>query len=160
TIELTNDKLDYSAALKVTAGTLVNAPGGVIAVLGGSEVVPRTLGAQLDNQGTLLVDAVLTLSKPGVQHTSSGAINVSGGHLTAPQSGASASFTNSGTVTVAAGRTAALSGGTYTQDAPGTVGGPGTLALTGVTAAFHTPVSVAALDLVSSTASYPADLST
>ena len=75
TIELTCTTSAFNAALNVTAGTLVNAPGGKILALpgtGGS----RTLGAELDNQGTVTADADLTLSRASANHKNTGTISI------------------------------------------------------------------------------------
>src|SRR5262249_10320959 len=85
--------------------------------------------AQLDNRGTLNVAQTLTLDKSSAAHSNSGTITLSGGDLTVSQSGASPSFTNTGTITAGSGRTFAVAGGTFTQNVPGSLGGPGTLAL-------------------------------
>jgi len=54
TIELTSTNVSYAAFLTVTTGSLTNAPGGVIRALEGAGG-PRTLNANLVNQGALLV---------------------------------------------------------------------------------------------------------
>ncbi len=129
-IELFGDVSFRSATLNVSSGTLVNAVGGSIDALAGSGG-PRALNAQLDNRGTLTVSQVLTMGKASAAHTNSGTISVTGGNLTLNQSGTSPSFTNTGGITLAAGRTLTISGGTLNHDA-GSIGGEGALALSGV----------------------------
>ena len=69
--------------------------------------------------------------KASAAHTNSGTISVTGGNLTLNQSGTSPSFTSTGGITLAAGRTLTINGGTLNHDA-GSIGGEGALALSGV----------------------------
>ncbi|MBI5711033.1 MAG: hypothetical protein HZC42_12150, partial [Candidatus Eisenbacteria bacterium] len=62
-----------SATLNVTSGTLVNGPGGTIVALAGTGYA-RTLGAQLDNQGTVTAAYALTLARASAAHSNSGTI--------------------------------------------------------------------------------------
>jgi ribosomal 50S subunit-recycling heat shock protein len=113
-----------SSQLNVTAGTLTNAVGGTISSLvgnGGS----RTLAAQLANLGTVTITHPLTLSKASATHTNSGTLTV-GANLSLTQSGATPSFTTTGTITVASGVTLAVSSGAFTYSA-GAIGGLGTV---------------------------------
>ena len=122
-----------TALLNVTNGTLVNATGATISSLVGNGGA-RTLGAQLDNQGTIIVSQPLTLTKTSAAHQNSGTIDVTGADLTLTQSGASASFTTSGSgaINVAATRTFAVSGGMLNY-AGGIIGGAGTVVWNGTT---------------------------
>ncbi len=92
-----------SAALEVTAGTLTNAVDGTISVPAASGGT-HTLSAQLDNQGTIQVSGFLDLGQPSATDLNSGSIILNGAvpgtTVTLTQSGATASFTNSGTWTV------------------------------------------------------------
>ncbi len=115
TIELTNTTISWGATLNVTAGTLTNAPGRSIATLAGAGGGTRTLGLVLDNQGTLDIGLASTLAKASAQHTNSGSINVTGGDLAVTQSGTTPSFTNSGTITIAATRSLTPSAGAFTN---------------------------------------------
>ncbi len=109
-----------TALLNVSAGTLVNAPGGTINALvgvGGG----RTLGAQLDNRGKINVEQPLTITKADAQHTNSGAINIAGGDLTVSLAGTDPSLSTSGTIDIAFERTLTVSGGTFIQTAGETI---------------------------------------
>jgi hypothetical protein len=140
TIELSNQTTNaYGAQLNVV-GTLVNAVGATIASLGGQTPGgARSLAADLENQGTMTVAVPLTLIGSGATHQNSGTIDVSA-DLTVQQSGTSPSFTTTGIITIAAGRTLSVLGGAFTKST-GSLGGPGTLALTGVVASFVTNFS-------------------
>ena len=61
-IELTNTTAGLTATLTVTNGTLTNASGRTIDALAGAGTAARYLYAALDNQGTITVDAPLTLN--------------------------------------------------------------------------------------------------
>src|SRR5690606_34007908 len=102
-IELRSVTSAYNAGLIVTNGTLTNAASGDIVSAvgtGGS----RSLGAALDNQGLMIVGQALTLNGSNAAHVNSGSIEVEA-NLSVVQSGIGASFTNTGTITVPAGRT-------------------------------------------------------
>ncbi len=161
TIELTKagDAIG-TAILVVTTGTLVNAPDGTISTVVGSGG-GRTLAAQLDNQGTVSISQPLVMNASSADHTNSGTINVTGANLTLTQSGTTPSFTNTGTVTVAAGRTWAISTGSFTQAAAATLDGGGTMTLTGVNpAVFGSAFSLGALSLNTTIASFATDITT
>ena len=122
-IELTTAGSSYSPTLAVTGGnTLTNAAGGTITTLAGAGG-PRTIDAQLVNQGTLTLAQPLTLSHAGAAHTNSGTIDASAADFTLNQSGTAPSFTNSGTVTIGTGHSWTINGGALNQNA-GTIGGP------------------------------------
>ncbi|MEZ5064302.1 MAG: hypothetical protein R3B81_06175 [bacterium] len=125
-VELTSTGSAQTATLNVTSGTLVNAAGGTIDVQPGSGGA-RGLNAELGNQGLLSVGTALSISKTAADHASSGSIDVTGGNLTLLQGGATPTFTNSGTVTLAAGRTMVVTGGAITNDVGGILRGGGTL---------------------------------
>src|SRR5262249_14101721 len=130
TIELSNvSPFTYGAALGVTNGTLVNAAGANLNALPGQSGGPRTLAAQLVNQGTLTVTQSLTLDKASAAHSNSGTITLSGGDLTINQSGTNPSFTNNGSIAVASSRTLTVNSGTWTQNSPGTLSGAGAVAI-------------------------------
>ncbi len=120
TIELTTAGADpsRSATLNVTAGTLTNA--GAINSLVGAGLdgnSGRSLGVELVNQGTVNVNMPLTLDEAGAAHVNSagGVIDATNGDLTVMQSGASASFTNNGTMDIGAGHAVTVNGGTFTN---------------------------------------------
>src|SRR5262249_32808383 len=75
-LELTNAfAAALGAALAVTSGALVNAPGASLSALPGALGGGfRTLAAQLDNRGALTVAQALTLDKPAAAHSNSGTI--------------------------------------------------------------------------------------
>src|SRR5262249_7671817 len=79
--------------------------------------------------------------------------------LTVNQSGASASFTNAGTVTLGSGITFLINGGTYNQTT-GTVSGAGTFSLSGVTANLAADITNAttALTVTNTTINGPGKL--
>jgi hypothetical protein len=126
-IELTNTSAGQPATLNVTAGTLTNAAGGQIRALAGSGTASRTLGAELNNLGTLEValgaSSTFTLSKSSADHLNSGTISVDGGNLTINQSGTTPSFANSGTLSVGAGLSFTINGGAFTNFSSGTLTG-------------------------------------
>src|SRR6185369_170907 len=88
----------------------------------------------------LTVSQALTLARASSAITNSGSIDVSGGDLTVTQSGTAPSITNSGVLTIGAGRTVSITGGTLNQSAGG-VAGSGTLSLSSVVANFTTNVT-------------------
>jgi RHS repeat-associated protein len=134
TVELTGAG-GHGSQLAVSNGTLTNTSGGTVRVSasGPGPIGPRTLAAQLDNQGTLVLQTGLTLSKPSAAHSNSGTIRVAGGNLTVSQSGTTPSFTNTGVIDVAANRTLTISAGGLTNHGPGILTGhpSGTFAISG-----------------------------
>ncbi|HYC50739.1 MAG TPA: hypothetical protein VEB19_06510 [Gemmatimonadaceae bacterium] len=119
TVEMTSTN-GHAATLTVTTGTLTNAPGGLLRTLSSGT---RTLNAQLDNQGTLEVDAALTMNRADADHVNSGTIDLTTADLTVTQAGASPTFTSTGTVTLGASRDWTVTGGLLDID-QGTVNGP------------------------------------
>jgi RTX calcium-binding nonapeptide repeat (4 copies) len=159
-IELTNSAAGQDAILTVSTGTLTNAQNRTIDILPGVGGGSGTLNAQLDNQGTLNVNAPLTINKASATHTNSGTINVTGGNLTLTQSGTTPSFSTSGTINISSGRTFTVNGGTFNFNNPGTIGGGGTLAFSTTTANFTADFnsSTTNLTLNSSTLNGPGTL--
>jgi hypothetical protein len=141
TIELTDITAGYGASFGVTTGTFTQSPTGTFSVLQGANG-PRTLAAQLDNQGTLTLSNTqgLTLAKASAAHTSSGTINITSGNLTVTQTSTSPSFTNTGTINVAASRFLSVTGGALNLSA-GLVTGAGTV-FTNAAAISFTPTTV------------------
>jgi autotransporter-associated beta strand protein len=119
-----------SATLNVTSGSLTNA-GSISSLVGVgfNGFSGRTLGAQLINQGTVTVSMPMTLASANAAHVNSGTgiINVTGGSLTVTQSGALPSFSNNGTISVGAGETFAVNGGTFSNAGSVTATGAGSL---------------------------------
>jgi fibronectin-binding autotransporter adhesin len=106
-----NSVTGHSAQLTVTNGTLTNAIEGVIqsSVGAGGQ---RTIDAQLDNQGILDINLVLTLNRStSAQHRNSGTIEING-NFTVGQSITGTTFTNTGNVTLSAGPVWTINGGT------------------------------------------------
>ncbi|HEX9582062.1 MAG TPA: hypothetical protein VF970_13245, partial [Gemmatimonadales bacterium] len=157
TIELTSAG-GGTLTFAVTSGTLVNAPSGTIVSLAGAGG-DRTLAAQLDNQGTVTVTQPLTLTQSSADHLNSGLLELTTGNLTITQSGTSPSFTTTGTVTIGAGRTLTVSGGTFDYQS-GALGGTGTLALSSATLALGVSLTrdTLALSVTSSTINGPGTL--
>lgn len=133
----------YNAALVVTTGTLTNAGGGSIVSAVGTGGA-RSINAALSNQGSVLVQQPLTLSRSGVAHQNSGSI-AADANLTVSQSGVGASFTNSGTITVGPGRTLAFANGSVVHD--GTLDGDGAVAFSSVALALTQALTTDSLDL-------------
>lgn len=141
-----------TTTLSLTTGTLVNAPSGVIRSLPGTGA-NRSLATALDNQGTLTVSHPLTLGRASAVHTQAGTVDVTGGNLTVSMSGAGTSFTTSGAVQVASGRTLSFSGataggaGTPVQLDAGTFGGAGSIAFSNVTLVLNMGLASSAANL-------------
>ena len=145
TIELTNlFTVGYGAQLSLPTGTLTNAAGSTISILGGTTPGgARTISAALNNLGTLNVAQPLSLPAANAAHTNGGTINVTGGSVTLNQSG-TGSFTNTGTVAVASGFAFGVNGGAFTYTS-GSITGPGSLNLANLTLALNTNLSNASL---------------
>jgi hypothetical protein len=161
TIELTaiNGTGTYST-LSVTDGTLVNAAGAAINVLAGTGGV-RQLDVELDNRGTVSIGQSTTMNRGGSNHLNSGTVNLSGGGLTLYQyaSPTQGSFTNTGTITVAAAETLKVSYGEFRYNS-GTLSGAGIVAIESATLALGQGLSnaVTALSLNSATVNGPGTL--
>ncbi len=133
TIALTALNAGYTTTLTVTNGTLVNGAGGVIRTVVGSGG-SRVLAAELDNGGTLDLLHPLSLERSGAQHVNRSTIALSAANLSVSQLGTTPSFTNLGSITMAAGRTLSVTNGSVNLSG-GTVSGDslGTLSLSNVT---------------------------
>jgi len=145
-IELTSAAGAFGANLIVNGGPLTNAPTGTISSLAGA-AGPRLLNASLVNQGLFTIDQPITMSLSAAVSTNSGTVDLAGGDLTVSQFGAAASFTNTGSVTIGAGRSWTINGGTLNLSG-GTVSGAGTLVLSNLVANFTTSVTTATTALV------------
>ncbi len=126
TIEILNVTGGGVATLNVTAGALVNETGATIRVLPGSGGT-RQLNAQLDNRGSLDVEAPLTVTKAGAHHSNSGTINVAGGPLLFSLTGSTPSLTSQGHLLIRGTNTVQVNNGSFTNAAPGVISGTGTL---------------------------------
>ncbi|HEY3280284.1 MAG TPA: hypothetical protein VGJ83_07205 [Gemmatimonadales bacterium] len=161
-IQLTDSTAAYGAGLDVTSGVLINAVGAGIDASQGA-AGPRQLNAQFYNRGTITVDVApgqsLTVAHAAAADSNTGTIVVASGALNINQSGVSSlvhtgtltlsgggftlsqaggAFSTTGTISIAAGQTLALSGGTFNY-ASGTIGGRGNLALQSSVVATFTP---------------------
>ena len=144
----------YTMSLAVTAGTLVNAPEGTIATSSGSGT--HVITALLNNQGTMSLGQGLVLDRPSAAHVNSGTMTLGGSDVTV--TGTNPSFTNTGIVSIGAGRTWNVSGGTLTQS--GFFDGAGTLALSAATLSLPTSYAPTTLrlSLIGSTVAGPGAL--
>ena len=149
TIILTDSTSSYGAVLHVTSGTLTNAAGAVIDVQVGTNGT-RNLDAQLSNQGTLTVGHALALTKASAVHANSGTINVNA-KLTIQQSGASPSFTNSGSIVIGSTDTLAVTGGTFAYSGGTISGGAWTIGSATVSASQDFSTATSVLSLTNST---------
>src|SRR5205085_2352955 len=124
-IELTSETINLGATMNVTTGTLTNAAAGTItSLVGGGGGGLRTIGAQLDNQGTINIEMDLSLSKPSADHSNAGSINLNSGDFTISHSGTTPTFSNSGTIHFSPGRSLANTNGTFNHNVGSTfVGG-------------------------------------
>ena len=129
-VEIRTSDGGYTTTLAVTSGALVNDfTGQIVSVPGTGN---HTLAAQLDNRGTLLLTHPLTLSKASAAHLNSGTIALTTQNLGIAQTGTTPSFTNTGSITLAAGRTLTVTGGALDLSAGTLVGDAATLSLTNV----------------------------
>ena len=143
TIVLTDTISSYGAILHVTNGTLTNGAGGLIRADSGTNG-PRTLDAQLDNEGTITLVRPLTLTKASAQHVNRGTINANA-KLSISQSGTTPSFRQVGTIAIGTGDTVVVSAGTFVYDS-GSISG-GVLSLSGITVAAAHDFSTASTAL-------------
>ncbi len=126
TIELSSTLLPRTATLNVTAGSLVNLPDATIAVRaadGGN----RVLGAQLDNQGLVLVEQDLSINLPDANHLNHGTIRLANGSLTVNQSNSGA-FAQAGSLELE-GHSFSLKNGSLSFAPDASFTGPGILDL-------------------------------
>ncbi len=102
------------AVLTVTGGVLLNQPGGVIDLLIGVGNSLRQLNGQLDNQGTINVEASpseLRHNAANQAHSNSGAINLTAGNLTVTNNlNPNCSMVHTGMFNVAMGRALTITG--------------------------------------------------
>jgi hypothetical protein len=69
----------------------------------------------------------ITISKTSADHVNRGSVEISGADLTISQSGTTPTFTNMGSIAIAAGRTVTVTGGVCENASAGTIRGAGTL---------------------------------
>lgn len=136
--------------LQVTNGAIVNAPGGVLRTTANIPTAQRQLAAALDNQGSVIIDALTAVTATGA-NTSSGSITLGAtGGMTFAFSGGGATFVQTGALTIPAGRSWITTGaGSYTFGPAASVTGGGSY----TTASGATTV----LQMVPALASFGAD---
>jgi adhesin HecA-like repeat protein len=116
-IDLANSGgIDRSCTLVLSAGTLVNTS--FITTSGNDGY--RTITARLDNQGFLIANHALSIDKASAVHMNSGTI-FANKNVDITQSGTAPSFTNTGTINVAADVVFTVTGGTFNHGAEVTV---------------------------------------
>ncbi len=128
-IDLTDSFSGFAtgARIAVTNGTLINAASGTVRASVGAQVSgTRVIDAVFDNHGTVDAQTALAIDRAGAAHQNSGSISVAApyGGLTLTQTGTSPSFTHTGTISVATGRTFSITGGTFAFN-PGLTSGAG-----------------------------------
>ena len=157
-IEMTTSSGGYPTALNVSgSGALTNAVGGTITSQVGAGG-PRTISAQLVNQGVVSINQPLTLSLASAAHSNSGTIDASAGDLIVNQSGSPATFTNTGAMSVGSGHVVTFNGGTFSQN--GSLTGTGTMSLSGVAASFGAAYALGALNVNGGSVAFPAGQTT
>ena len=118
TVDLTNtfNNAGFGSTLTVTGGALVNQSGATLSTSVGSGG-GRTINAQFDNQAgaTLLVNQGVTINSTGAS-SNEGTITANAG-LTIAQSGTGASFTNTGSVSIASGQSLTVNSGQFIPSA-------------------------------------------
>lgn len=141
TIELSNGMpANYSSQLGVNLGPLVNATGGLITAVAGSQAGgTREITAQLDNQGSIAPAVPMSILMGANGGVNTGTIDLSQADLTT--TAAQGIFANRGTITIGAGRALRHASGTFSQE--GTVTGPGTLAVSSGTLQLQVGFSTA-----------------
>jgi len=130
TITLDSQYTGYSSTLTVTGGTLTNAAGGVINT-NQTTVGPRTIAANLTNNGRVNINTDTTFIKTGAQYTNNGDFNIAASK-TLTLTGSGVNFTNAPGGTIAGEGELNLGTATFANSgriAPGT--SPGILTITG-----------------------------
>jgi hypothetical protein len=155
-------ELSGGTRLTVGSGTLINAPGGVIAGVSGPIAGTAFLTAELDNQGTFSIETALELDAVGVAHVNvgtlistagasvritgadafanAGVLDLGTGSGDVTLSGSGAGFTTSGSIVVGGGQLSIFNG-PYAHTA-GAISGAGTLSLYGLTATASVPIAL------------------
>jgi hypothetical protein len=115
-VEYLSGYYNSNSILEIASGTLTNAPDGTIqTTLGG--IYTNLLRAELDNQGTVLIQKALEIDKASAAHTNSGTISLSTGNLTLTQTGTNPSFTNTGSFTVDSSMVLTVNDGSFNHNA-------------------------------------------
>lgn len=142
-IELRAVTSAYDANIVVSNGTLTNASGASIYSVVGTGGA-RSIGAALENHGLVHIQQPTSLSRSGAAHVNDGSIVVEA-NLSVTQSGIGASFTNTGSIAVATGRTLGFSGGTVVLG--GSLEGDGLAAFSSVALSLPQAFATDSLDL-------------
>jgi hypothetical protein len=129
-IELGNSAHVWRGDLTISQGTLINE-----GLVRSSSVVATNdhvniLAAEFVNNGTLLIERVLRLSKADARHVNMGSVHLVSGNLTADLA-SNAEFHNAGRITVHQGRTLTFTGGSLTHAPGGVFHGSGTVSISG-----------------------------
>ncbi len=109
TIALSNNAGSWVGNLTVQTGALVN-EGTIFANGTGTGI--RVLAAEVDNHGTVRAGRNMRIEKPSVVHRNRGQIEVTEGALTITQTGETAAFIHSGSITITPSQSLSISGGT------------------------------------------------
>ena len=129
-----DDLTIHNATPTVSTGTLINT--GTIRTqdtdTGGGDTGTRSIQAELDNQGTVTIDTAADINKASATHLNSGLIDINDDLILA-QTGTTPTFTSTGTIDIATGKTLTISSGTFTNEVDGTIQGSGTLDVSNAT---------------------------
>jgi hypothetical protein len=151
TIDLTSTGSAYSAQLIMpTTATLTNF--GTISSTPGSGGA-RTLQLALNNENVVTVNQPLTINGSSATHLNDGTIT-GNADITIQQGGTSPSFNNSSSITLGAGVTMLVTGGSFSMAGGGTVTG-GTLTLNSVSSTLASNLAVSTLNVNGGTAAFP-----
>jgi hypothetical protein len=142
-LDLTAENAGYSSTLNVTSGLLTIAPTAQLTTAAGSSGT-RTIGAELLNQGAVQINIPTTLARADAAHVNAAGANIAvfGGNLTVTQTGTAPTFTNNGTITVAATRSFIGNGGAFNLETGTMLGSTGTFQTLGTTVARFQPANV------------------
>ena len=127
-----NSEGTAGAVTLAVAGKLITEQSGIVESSAGAGGT-RTLVAEIDNRGSMIVGTATIISDQGAAHKNPGVFALTAGDLTVVQSGAGASFTNTGSLTITSGRMLTVIGGLMKQESGGVIDGGGTLNIQGAT---------------------------
>ncbi|TAK67043.1 MAG: hypothetical protein EPO24_00935, partial [Bacteroidetes bacterium] len=109
-----------TASLTITSDSLLNANDGTIQTILGHGA-DRVITGQVNNEGSIIVDHVLTLNKTDVAHTNKGTININGSYMIV--SGDTTTFTNDSTIALATDKYLEVKNGSMLVPANGSISG-------------------------------------